>query len=387
MNEQILEKFDRAFMADPAEALHAVDDMAKSLMQEIEQKRKAGVQELDPGMVKLQEDHAYLSGLHEAKAEELAMHQRLHKQAGVEIDSTFQKLIDEAPAAGLSQKSRRPSFNAHVVEALVSEKPVADDLDDDDLMSKEEIELLAKKVNKNQASFSQEPEQGIDIASFEPEPDLSELDRFTMRRAEEPTPVENDTSELDGYSKRHANNSFMSNIKKKVQERFSASSHAPVNFVPESEIKKMFGNTIKSIEEQERTRKIIFTDSSYMTESAQGLSIVSEDRNVAAKRLTMMAVAKGWNSITFEGNQLFLEQAYEAATKAGLVVKPTSEEQAKLFKEVHEYRKMDSIMPFGGKKEGNKKDIDKEIENPGYGQSAVPVQAPIYNARLPTGMK
>ncbi|MFL4546477.1 LPD7 domain-containing protein, partial [Escherichia coli] len=34
-----------------------------------------------------------------------------------------------------------------------------------------------------------------------------------------------------------------------------------------------------------------------------------------------MAVAKGWNSITFEGNQLFLEQAYEEATKAGLVVK------------------------------------------------------------------
>ncbi|MCC3735913.1 hypothetical protein LLS47_23725 [Rouxiella badensis] len=365
MNEQILEKFDRAFMADPSEALHAVDDMAKSLMQEIEQKRKAGVQELDPGMVKLQEDHAYLSGLHEAKAEELAMHQRLHKQAGVEIDSTFQKLIDEAPAV----------FNEF------------DILEDDDLMTKEEIELLAKKVNKNQASFSQEPEQGIDIASFEPEPDLSELDRFTMRRAEEPIPVKKDTSELDGYSKRHANNSFMSNIKKKVQERFSASSHAPVNFVPESEIKKMFGNTIKSIEEQERTRKIIFTDSSYMTESAQGLSIVSEDRNVAAKRLTMMAVAKGWNSITFEGNQLFLEQAYEEATKAGLVVKPTSEEQAKLFKEVHEYRKMDSIMPFGGKKEGNKKDIDKEIENPGYGQSAVPVQAPIYNARLPTGMK
>jgi len=387
MNEQILEKFDRAFMADPAEALHAVDDMAKSLMQEIEQKRKAGVQELDPGMVKLQEDHAYLSGLHEAKAEELAMHQRLHKQAGVEIDSTFQKLIDEAPAAGLSQKSRRPSFNAHVVEALVSEKPVADDLDDDDLMSKEEIELLAKKVNKNQASFSQEPEQGIDIASFEPELDLSELDRFTMRRAEEPIPVKKDTSELDGYSKRHANNSFMSNIKKKVQERFSASSHASVNFVAEEDIKKMFGDSLTKIVDNTNSRDIHFKDKSVLKEEAQGLSIATNDRTLAARRLTLMAKAKGWNSITFEGNQLFLEQAYEEATRAGLVVKPTSEKQAKLFKDIHEYRKLDSFMPFGGKKEGNKKDIEKEIENPGYGQAAVPVQAPIYNARLPTGMK
>lgn len=365
MNEQILEKFDRAFIADPAEALHAVDDMAKSLMQEIEQKRKAGVQELDPGMVKLQEDHAYLSGLHEAKTEELAMHQRLHKQAGVEIDSTFQKLIDEAPAV----------FNEF------------DILEDDDLMSKEEIELLAKKVNKNQAPFTQEPEQGIDIASFEPEPDLSELDRFTMRRAEEPIPVKKDTSELDGYSKRHANNSFMSNIKKKVQERFSASSHASVNFVAEEDIKKMFGDSLTKIVDNTNSRDIHFKDKSVLKEEAQGLSIATNDRTLAARRLTLMAKAKGWNSITFEGNQLFLEQAYEEATRAGLVVKPTSEEQAKLFKDIHEYRKLDSFMPFGGKKEGNKKDIEKEIENPGYGQAAVPVQAPIYNARLPTGMK
>lgn len=71
MNEQFLDKFDRAFIADPTEALKAVDDMATSLMSEIEQKRKAGVKELDPVMVKLQEDHAYLSGLHEEKSEEL----------------------------------------------------------------------------------------------------------------------------------------------------------------------------------------------------------------------------------------------------------------------------------------------------------------------------
>jgi len=42
MNEQFLDKFDRAFIADPTEALKAVDDMATSLMSEIEQKRKAG---------------------------------------------------------------------------------------------------------------------------------------------------------------------------------------------------------------------------------------------------------------------------------------------------------------------------------------------------------
>ena len=176
-------------------------------------------------------------------------------------------------------------------------------------------------------------------------------------------------------------------MKKKEKERFSASSHASVSFVPEHEIYKMFGKSIKEIKDKNTSRKITFHDTSYMTETAQGLSIVSEDRAAAAQRLTMMAVAKGWNSITFEGNQLFLEQAYEEATKAGLVVKPTSEEQAKIFRETHENRKLDKIMPFGGLKEERKVDIDKSIDNPGHDQSPVPVQAPVYTARLPTRMK
>lgn len=117
MNEQFLDKFDRAFIADPTEALKAVDDMTTSLMSEIEQKRKAGIKELDPVMVKLQEDHAYLSGLHEEKSEELALHQRLHKQAGIEIDNPFN--ANPAPA-GDAPKGRRPSFNTTVVKAVVS---------------------------------------------------------------------------------------------------------------------------------------------------------------------------------------------------------------------------------------------------------------------------
>lgn len=391
MSEHFLDTFDKAFIADPGEALKAVDDMANNLMKEIEQKRKAGVQELDPMMVKLQEDHAYLSGLHEEKTEELALHQRLHKQAGIETENPFSEHTKEPVAS--SGKARRPSFNATVIKPVSAQQPVVDDLDDEELkgeqnlMTNEDIEQLAKALSEKQA-LEQEAE-GVDIASFKPAPqeqDLSELDRFTMRKAEETKPKAAN-SELDQHSQRYANNSFFSNIKKKTQESFSASSHAPVNFVPQHEIYKMFGNSIKDIREKNHLRKITFNDTSYMTETAQGLSIVSEDRTVAAKRLTMMAVAKGWNSITFEGNHLFLEQAYEHATKAGLVVKPTSEEQAKIFRETHENLKLDRIMPFGGKKEERKVDIDKSIDNPGHEQSPVPVPAPVYTARLPTRMK
>ncbi|EAC0993427.1 hypothetical protein LW843_003783 [Salmonella enterica] len=386
MNEQFLDKFDRAFIADPTEALKAVDDMATSLMSEIEQKRKAGVKELDPVMVKLQEDHAYLSGLHEEKSEELSLHQRLHKQAGIEIDNPFKQLTEQAPAV----------FNEFDIQEDVAPAPapVAPSL-----MTNDDIAKLAKAVSDKQtpAAPVEQPE-GMDISKFKPEPkplDLSGLDTFTMRKAEEakqkakPTAVKLDTDELDNFSNRYAGNSFFESMKKKVKETFSATSHAPVNFVPEHEIYKMFGNSIKNIKDKTNSRKITFHDTSYMTETAQGLSIVSEDRAAAAQRLTMMAVAKGWNSITFEGNQLFLEQAYEEATKAGLVVKPTSEEQAKIFRETHENRKLDRIMPYGGLKEDRKVDIDKSIENPGHDheQSPVPVQAPVYTARIPTRMK
>ena len=385
MNEQFLDKFDRAFIADPTEALKAVDDMATSLMSEIEQKRKAGVKELDPVMVKLQEDHAYLSGLHEEKSEELALHQRLHKQAGIEIDNPFKQLTEQAPAV----------FNEFDIQEDVAPAPapVAPSL-----MTNDDIAKLAKAVSDKQTPAAPAPveqPEGMDISKFKPEPkplDLSGLDTFTMRKAEEAKQKAKpkvDTDELDNFSNRYAGNSFIEKVTKKLQEKFSATSHAPVNFVPEHEIKAMFGNSLSKIVNNTNSRSIHFVDKSVLKEDAQGLSIATKDRTLAARRLTLMAKAKGWSSISFDGNQLFLEEAYEEATRAGLVVKPSSEEQARFFKEVHEAKKLDSFMPFGGMKESKKKDIDKDIENPGHSheQAPVPVQAPVYNARIPTRMK
>ncbi|HDS4665171.1 hypothetical protein DW009_26540 [Klebsiella pneumoniae] len=382
MNEQFLDKFDRAFIADPTEALKAVDDMATSLMSEIEQKRKAGVKELDPVMVKLQEDHAYLSGLHEEKSEELSLHQRLHKQAGIEIDNPFKQLTEEAPDV----------FNEFDIQEDVAPTPapVAPSL-----MTNDDIAKLAKAVSDKQAPAAPVEPEGMDISQFKPERkplDLSGLDTFTMRKAEETKQKAKpkvDTDELDRFSNRYAGNSFIEKVTKKLQETFSASSHAPVNFVPEHEIKTMFGNSLSKIVNNTNSRSIHFVDKSVLKEDAQGLSIATKDRTLAARRLTLMAKAKGWSSISFDGNQLFLEEAYEEATRAGLVVKPSSEEQARFFKEVHEAKKLDSFMPFGGMKESKKKDIDKDIENPGHSheQAPVPVQAPVYNARIPTRMK
>lgn len=379
--------FNRAFVADPVAALEMVESMTGDLMKSIEEKRKAGIKEEDPQMVKLQENHAYLTCLYEDKSEELALHRRAQEAMG--ISSDFQPNPFEA-ALGVeddgfvffdapeepAQKATSPA----AVKAAVS----------DDVLSNEDLAVMAKKTQQVSQTATANT-QGVDISSFEAdEPDLSELDRFTVRKAEgrpqdEPEAPKQHIDELEAFTKKKQQSSGIDGIKKRVSEMFKAKSHAPVSFLPSEELRRMFGRSLHEIEELEHSRKLHFTDNTVLEESAQGLSIVSHDRGLAARRLTMMAKSKGWNSITFEGNDLFLEQAYEEATKAGLVVKPASEEQERIFREVHQQRKLDSVMPFGGKREV--KDIDKEIENPGHSQAAVPVQAPVYTARMPTRMK
>lgn len=379
--------FNRAFVADPVAALDMVESMTGDLMKSIDEKRKAGIKEDDPKMVKLQEDHAYLTGLYEDKSEELALHRRAQEAMG--ISSDFQPNPFEA-ALGVeedgfvffdapeepAQKATSPA----AVKAAVSA----------DVLSNEDLVVMAKKTQQVSQTAAANT-QGVDISSFEvDEPDLSELDRFTVRKAEgrpqdEPEAPKEHIDELEAFTKKKQKSSGIDGIKKRVSEMFKAKSHAPVSFLPSEELRRMFGRSLHEIEELEHSRKLHFTDNTVLEESAQGLSIVSHDRGLAARRLTMMAKAKGWNSISFEGNDLFLEQAYEEATKAGLVVKPASEEQERIFREVHQQRKLDSVMPFGGKREV--KDIDKSIENPGYDQPAVPVQAPVYTARMPTRMK
>ncbi|MGC0866555.1 LPD7 domain-containing protein [Pantoea agglomerans] len=379
--------FNRAFVADPVVALEMVESMTGDLMKSIEEKRKAGIKEADPQMVKLQEDHAYLTGLYEDKTEELALHRRAQEAMG--ISSDFQPNPFEA-ALGVEEDGF-VFFDAPEEPAQKSTSPAAVKAAvSDDVLSNEDLAVMAMKTQQVSQTAAANT-QGVDISSFEAdEPDLSELDRFTVRKAEgrpqdEPEAPKQHIDELEAFTKKKQQSSGVSGIKKRVSEMFKAKSHAPVSFLPSEELRRMFGRSLHEIEELEHSRKLHFTDNTVLEESAQGLSIVSHDRGLAARRLTMMAKAKGWNSISFEGNDLFLEQAYEEATKAGLVVKPTSEEQEKIFREVHQQRKLDSVMPFGGKREV--KDIDKEIENPGHSQAAVPVQAPVYTARIPTRMK
>lgn len=379
--------FNRAFVADPVVALEMVESMTGDLMKSIEEKRKAGIKEADPQMVKLQEDHAYLTGLYEDKTEELALHRRAQEAMG--ISSDFQPNPFEA-ALGVEEDGF-VFFDAPEEPAQKATSPAAVKAAvSDDVLSNEDLAVMAMKTQQVSQTAAANT-QGVDISSFEAdEPDLSELDRFTVRKAEgrpqdEPEAPKQHIDELEAFTKKKQQSSGVSGIKKRVSEMFKAKSHAPVSFFPSEELRRMFGRSLHEIEELEHSRKLHFTDNTVLEESAQGLSIVSHDRGLAARRLTMMAKAKGWNSISFEGNDLFLEQAYEEATKAGLVVKPTSEEQEKIFREVHQQRKLDSVMPFGGKREV--KDIDKEIENPGHSQAAVPVQAPVYTARMPTRMK
>jgi len=285
--------FNRAFVADPVAALDMVESMTGDLLKSIEEKRKAGIKEEDPQMVKLQEDHAYLTGLYEDKSEELALHRRAQEAMG--ISSDFQPNPFEA-ALGVeedgfvffdapeepAQKATSPA----AVKAAVSA----------DVLSNEDLAVMAKKTQQVSQTAAANT-QGVDISSFEvDEPDLSELDRFTVRKAEgrpqdEPEAPKEHIDELEAFTKKKQKSSGIDGIKKRVSEMFKAKSHAPVSFLPSEELRRMFGRSLHEIEELEHSRKLHFTDNTVLEESAQGLSIVSHDRGLAARRLTMMAKA------------------------------------------------------------------------------------------------
>jgi hypothetical protein len=84
-------------------------------------------------------------------------------------------------------------------------------------MTNDDIAKLAKAVSDKQtpAAAPVEQPEGMDISKFKPEPkplDLSGLDTFTMRKAEEAKQKAKpkvDTDELDNFSNRYAGNSFI----------------------------------------------------------------------------------------------------------------------------------------------------------------------------------
>lgn len=138
------------------------------------------------------------------------------------------------------------------------------------------------------------------------------------------------------------------------------SSNAKPVFLSEDKIYDTFGDDIDKIINRSKSRIIHFKDKTSVLESAQEIRAKGKNYNTVSEKMSKLAIAKGWKSITFEGSDVFLGVAYEKATRLGLVVEPQNAEQEELFKGIHKAKGLDEIMPFSGmkKEEVNNKEID-----------------------------
>ncbi|MDU3065273.1 MAG: LPD7 domain-containing protein [Escherichia coli] len=138
------------------------------------------------------------------------------------------------------------------------------------------------------------------------------------------------------------------------------SSNAKPVFLSEDKIYDTFGDEIDKIINRSKSRIIHFKDKTSVLESAQEIKAKGKNYNTVSEKMSKLAIAKGWKSITFEGSDVFLGVAYEKATRLGLVVEPQNAEQEELFKGIHKAKGLDEIMPFSGmkKEEVNNKEID-----------------------------
>ncbi|EGV8698592.1 hypothetical protein JF838_004482 [Salmonella enterica] len=143
-------------------------------------------------------------------------------------------------------------------------------------------------------------------------------------------------------------------------DSLKGSSNAKPVFLSEDKIYDTFGDDIDKIINRSKTRIIHFKDKTSVLESAQEIRAKGKNYNTVSEKMSKLAIAKGWKSITFEGSDVFLGVAYEKATRLGLVVEPQNAEQEELFKGIHKAKGLDEIMPFSGmkKEEVNNKEID-----------------------------
>lgn len=136
--------------------------------------------------------------------------------------------------------------------------------------------------------------------------------------------------------------------------------NSKTRFLDDEDYHRLFDNVGRigrSLDGQKRI--VYFKDNTQLLEKTDSIVVIARNQIDSAKRLVLVAKEKGWNTVTFQGNSSFLENAYLQAVQNGVGVKPLSEEQRQFYKDVHEKFKLDELgINFLGKK--SLKDLEEE---------------------------
>lgn len=222
----------------------------------------------------------------------------------------------------------------------------------------QEIEAELSRRHNLEKAFSNTSvdDEEVSISVKNSTPSFKErIQREKKRIAEQQEAKKNEEDERPWYKK-------LGSITDYFSDGIKAETNAKPTFLEEYRIHDMFGDDIEKVINRSNSRVIHFKDKTSIMEKGQEITAKGNSYINIADKVSQMAVAKGWKSITFEGNDVFMSVAYEKATKMGLVVEPQNEEQDELFKRIHKAKGLDVIMPYSGMK--HEEVQDKEIEVP-----------------------
>lgn len=143
-------------------------------------------------------------------------------------------------------------------------------------------------------------------------------------------------------------------IEKSKNKNQAESFNSKSRFLSDDEYHSMFSDIARIISKETvdgAKRVVLFEDDSRIIESHNSITIQARNQKESATRMMVIAKAKEWKSVTFDGTPEFLQYAYISAIKNGLTIKPANEFQKELFREIHDNNRLSE--PFLNKKELN----------------------------------
>ncbi|WP_179154500.1 LPD7 domain-containing protein [Citrobacter freundii] len=154
--------------------------------------------------------------------------------------------------------------------------------------------------------------------------------------------------------------------------------NSKTRFLDDEDYHRLFDNVGRigrSLDGQKRI--VYFKDNTQLLEKTDSIVVMARNQIDSARRLVLVAKEKGWNTVTFQGNSSFLENAYLQAVQNGVGVKPLSEEQRQFYKEVHEKFKLDELgINFLGKKSLKELEDEKKEKELAKVSNAEPEKKP-----------
>lgn len=154
--------------------------------------------------------------------------------------------------------------------------------------------------------------------------------------------------------------------------------NSKTRFLDDEDYHRLFDNVgriAKSLDGQKRI--VYFKDNTQLLEKTDSIVVIARNQIDSARRLVLVAKEKGWNTVTFQGNSSFLENAYLQAVQNGVGVKPLSEEQRQFYREVHNRFKLDELgIDFLGKKSLKQLEDEKKEKELAKVSNAEPEKKP-----------